>query len=281
MPVLGLGVWQVPDGPVAVQAVGWALEAGYRHIDTAQGYGNEASVGRALRESGLGRNEVFITTKFDPSRRDPEAEAERSLERLGVDQVDLYLVHWPQGGPTVAWPGMQRALERGLTRSIGVSNFDVGELNAVIGSADVPPAVNQVQLNPFHHRRELIRACERHEVAVEAYSPLSTGEQLDHPTAVEVAHRNERTPAQVLLRWGLQHGFVVISKSVHRERILENSGVFDFALSEPDMAALDALDRTGGTGRSLETRWWTRRGRAKSVAHGLVGRLRDGVTSGR
>lgn len=274
MPVLGLGVWQVPEGPEAAQAVGWALEAGYRHIDTAQAYDNEASVGKALRDSGLPRSDVFITTKFDPSRRDPIAEAERSLERLGIDRADLYLVHWPQGGPMVAWPGMQRALERGLTRSIGVSNFDVGELDEIVAAADVPPAVNQVQLNPFRHRRELIDACDRHGIAVEAYSPLTTGADLGHPTAAEVARRNERTPAQVLLRWGLQHGFVVIPKSVHRERMVENSGIFDFSLSDEDMAALDALDRTGGTGRSVENRWWTRRAKARSLAHRVVRRLR-------
>src|SRR5580700_166446 len=129
VPVLGLGVWQVPDGGQCTDTVRWALEAGYRHIDTAQAYGNEESVGRALRDSGVPRDEVFITTKFAPGRSDPAAEAERSLKRLGLDHVDLYLVHWPRGGPTWAWPGMQRARELGRTRSIGVSNFNVGELD--------------------------------------------------------------------------------------------------------------------------------------------------------
>ena len=154
MPILGLGVWQVPDGAECVQAVRWALELGYRHIDTAQAYGNEESVGRALRESGVPRDEVFITTKFFPGRRfaagrkDPAAEAERSLRRLGVDQVDLYIVHWPQGGPTWAWPGMERARELGYARSIGVSNFSVGELDQLKGAATAP-VVNQVQFSPF------------------------------------------------------------------------------------------------------------------------------------
>src|SRR5579863_807233 len=132
MPVLGLGVWQVPGGPVCVNAVRWALDLGYRHIDTAQVYGNEESVGRALRESGVPRGEVFITTKFHPDRADPVAEVEQSLRRLGVDQVDLYLVHWPRGGPVWAWPGMERCVERGLARSIGVSNFGARELAAVL-----------------------------------------------------------------------------------------------------------------------------------------------------
>src|SRR5205807_9544471 len=144
VPVLGLGVWQVPAGRECVDAVRWALDAGYRHIDTAQAYGNEESVGRALRDSGVPREEVFITTKFYPAQQDPEAEAQRSLERLGVDQVDLYIIHWPQGGPTWAWDGMQRARERGYARSIGVSNFSSSDLDALLAVADVPPVVNQV-----------------------------------------------------------------------------------------------------------------------------------------
>lgn len=273
MPVLGLGVWQIPDGPETVRAVRSALEVGYRHIDTAQGYGNERSVGRALRESGVPREEVFITTKFDPSAADPEAEAERSLERLGIDQLDLYLVHSPRGGPTWAWPGMERALERGLTRSIGVSNFDAGELETVIEACTTPPAVDQVQFSPFQYRRELLNACQRHGIALEAYSPLTSGRDLDHRVVVEVAERNGRTAAQILLRWALQRGVIVIPKSVHRERIVENLGALDLSLSEEDMANLDALDRTGGTGRALERRWWTRPARAK----GRLRRLRRRV----
>src|SRR5437868_10148691 len=148
MPMIGLGVWQVPYGPECVNAVRWALELGYRHIDTAQAYGNEEAVGRGLRESGVPRDDVFITTKFFPESSDPAAEAELSLERLGVDRLDLYIIHWPQGGPTWAWPGMERALERGLTRSIGVSNFSVDELNAVTAGANVAPVVDQVQFSP-------------------------------------------------------------------------------------------------------------------------------------
>src|SRR6059058_4840972 len=141
MPLLGLGVWQVPDGPECENAVRWALEAGYRHIDTAQAYGNEASVGRALRDSGVPREEVFLTTKFFPRSKDPAAEIERSLERLGVDHVDLYIIHWPQGGPTWAWPGMEKARELGYTKSIGVSNFNVAEVRELLATANVPPVV--------------------------------------------------------------------------------------------------------------------------------------------
>src|ERR1700693_2175227 len=178
IPVLGLGVWQVPSGTTTVNAVRWALELGYRHIDTAQAYGNEESVGRALKQSGVARNEVFITTKFYPGSEDPVAEAEGSLSRLGVDYVDLYIVHWPQGGPTWAWPGMERARELGYARSIGVSNFDVGELEQVVRASTVAPAVNQVQFSPFKYRRALLEACRKHGVALEAYSPLGTGRHL-------------------------------------------------------------------------------------------------------
>jgi diketogulonate reductase-like aldo/keto reductase len=256
MPMLGLGVWQVPDGPACVNAVRWALECGYRHIDTAQAYGNEASVGRALREAGVPREELFITTKFHPGRADPVAEAEQSLRRLGLDQVDLYLVHWPEGGPVRAWPGMERAHERGLARSVGVSNFGTTELAAVIAVGSIPPAVNQVQFSPLYYRRALLEACRRHDVLVEAYSSLGTGQYLDQPTVLQVAQRVRRTPAQVLLRWCLQRDLLIIPKSVHLDRIRENARVFDFTLSPEDMAKLDALDRTRGTGRAYDRNLW-------------------------
>ena len=256
MPMLGLGVWQVPDGPECVNAVRWALELGYRHIDTAQAYGNEESVGRALKESGVPREEVFITTKFYPGGKDPAAEAERSLRRLGLDEVDLYIIHWPQGGPTWAWPGMERARELGYVRSIGVSNFDVGELDKVTAGASVVPAVNQIQFSPFEYRRALLAACEQRRVALEAYSPLGTGRHISATTVQRIADGVGRTPAQVLLRWCLQHDIPVISKSTHRERIEENAQIFDFTLSEADIAELDALDQTGGTASALERKWW-------------------------
>jgi diketogulonate reductase-like aldo/keto reductase len=256
MPMLGLGVWQVPDGPATVNAVRWALDLGYRHIDTAQAYGNEESVGKALRDSRVARDEVFITTKFYPARDDPVAEARQSLRRLGVDHVDLYLVHWPQGGPLWAWPGMEQARELGYTRSVGVSNFSAGELDQVITAATTPPVVNQVNFSPQQYRRALLDACLRQNVAAEAYSPLGTGRNLSDATVNRVAQRVGRTPAQVLLRWDLQRGLPVITKSTHRERIQENAQIFDFTLSEPDMAELDGLDRTNGTDRALERKWW-------------------------
>jgi diketogulonate reductase-like aldo/keto reductase len=256
IPVLGLGVWQVPNGPQCVNAVHDALEVGYRHVDTAQAYGNEESVGRALRESGVPRDEVFITTKFYPGAKDPVAEVEQSLKRLAVDYVDLYIIHWPQGGPTWAWPGMERAHSLGHARSIGVSNFSVEELDAVLAMATDAPVVDQVQFSPFEYRRDLLEAANERGIVTEAYSPLGTGRHLSNRKVKKIASRVGRTPAQVLLRWCVQHGMVVLPKSTHRERIAENAQIFDFALSSDDMAELDALDRTRGTQRAREGKWW-------------------------
>ncbi len=256
IPLLGLGVWQIPNGPECEHAVRSALELGYRHVDTAQAYGNEESVGRALHDSGVRREEVFITTKFYPVRRDAEAEAQRSLERLGVDQVDLYIIHWPQGGPTWAWPGMEHAHERGYARSIGVSNFSVSELDELLSVAETAPVLNQVQFSPFKYRRKLLEACEERKVALEAYSPLGTGRHLSDERVRQIAERVGRRPAQVLLRWCLQRDLVVIPKSTHRDRIEEDAQIFDFTLPDEEMAALDELDETGGTERPLERRWW-------------------------
>ncbi len=256
MPMLGLGVWQVPNGPECVNAVRWALELGYRHIDTAQAYGNEESVGQGLRESGVPRHEIYLTTKFYPGHHDPVAEAENSLKRLGVDYVDLYLVHWPQGGPTRAWPGMEKAQQLGYARSVGVSNFNTNDLQQVRGVATVAPVANQVQFSPFEYRRALLEACRQDNIALEAYSPLGTGRHLSDKTVKAIAERVGRTPAQVLLRWCLQHEVPVIPKSTHRDRIEENAGIFDFNLSDQDMADLDRKDHTGGTDRALERKWW-------------------------
>jgi diketogulonate reductase-like aldo/keto reductase len=258
IPLLGFGVWQVPDGPECEEAVRWALEAGYRHIDTAQAYGNERSVGKALRDSSVPREDVFVTTKFYPEREDAEEEAKRSVDRLGLEQVDLYIIHWPKGGPTWAWDGMQRARQNGFARSIGVSNFSAAELEELAGISDGPPAVNQVQFSPFEFRRGLLEACDARGIVLEAYSPLGTGRHLGDARVGEIAERLGRTPAQVLVRWSLQREIVVLPKSTHRERIVENAQVFDFALTDEDMAALDALDETGGTdvARARSDQWW-------------------------
>jgi 2,5-diketo-D-gluconate reductase A len=254
--MLGLGVWQVENAQECVDAVRWALEEGYRHIDTAQAYGNEDSVGLGLRQSGVPRQEIFVTTKFFPRNEDPVAAVEASLRRLGLEYVDLYIIHWPAGGPTWAWPGMEQAREAGYARSIGVSNFDVDELRQLLETATVPPVVDQVQFSPYEYRRALLDSCRQNGIALEAYSPLGTGRHLTSDTVAQIARRHERTPAQVLLRWCIQQDIPVIPKSTHRERIVENAQLFDFRLSDEDIAELDALDRTGGTDRALERKWW-------------------------
>jgi len=254
--MLGLGVWQVENERECVDAVRWALEAGYRHIDTAQAYGNEESVGMGIRESGVPREEIFVTTKFFPRRRDPVVELEGSLGRLGLEFVDLYIVHWPAGGPTWAWPGMERTRELDYARSIGVSNFAVGEIDDLLQEAQQPPVVNQVLFNPFAYRKRLFEACAANDIVLEAYSPLGTGRHLDDPAVAQIADAHGRTPAQVLLRWGIQHGVPQIPKSTHQPRIVENAQVFDFELSEEDMQTLDELDQTGGTDCAREDKWW-------------------------
>jgi len=256
IPLLGLGVWQVANDAECVNAVRWALELGYRHIDTAQAYGNEEAVGEGLRASGIPREEIFVTTKFYPGGDDALAAAEASLRRLGLDYVDLYIVHWPQGGPTWAWPGLEAARERGYARSIGVSNFSVAELEQLRGVATVQPVVNQVNFNPYAYRRGLLAECEEHGIVLEAYSPLGTGRHLASGPVAEVAEAVGRTPAQVLIRWCIERDIPVIPKSTHRERIEENGRVFDFSLSDEQLAALDALDETDGTERPLERKWW-------------------------
>ncbi len=256
MPMLGLGVWQVEDSRECVDAVRWALELGYRHVDTAQAYGNEESVGQGIRESGVAREEIFVTTKFFPRQDDPLAAIEESLRRLGLDYVDLYIIHWPANGPTWAWPGMERAREAGYTRSIGVSNFSVEELQQVLATATEAPVVNQVQFNPYAYRKAVLDACREHKITLEAYSPLGTGRHLDSDTATEIARRYGRTPAQVLLRWCVERGVPVIPKSTHRERIAENAEIFDFTLTDDEMTELDKLDQTGGTSQAQERKWW-------------------------
>jgi diketogulonate reductase-like aldo/keto reductase len=246
MPLLGLGVWQIPDGQPTERAVRWALETGYRHVDTAALYRNERGVGRAVRDSGVPREELFVATKFNPRDPDPERAVEASLRLLGLDYVDLYLWHWPTGRPTRHWPAFERIAGRGLARAVGVSNFSAGQL-AALADADVPPAVNQVEFSPFQFRRALLEACERSGVVLEAYSPLTRGRDLAHPAIAGIAERHGRTPAQVVLRWAVQRAIPVIPKSANRDRIAENARIFDVTLSAEDMAALDGLDRTGGT----------------------------------
>jgi diketogulonate reductase-like aldo/keto reductase len=251
MPVLGLGVWQMAAGRETEQAVEWALAAGYRHIDTASWYRNEQSVGAALRRSDLPREEVFVTTKLMPGRPGAARELDKSLRRLGLDYVDLYLIHWPLPfGNARVWRQLESLWESGRARTIGVSNFGQGRLANLIDSAASVPAVNQVQFSPYQYRRRLLEYCNQQGIVFEAYSPLARGRGLDHPTIARIAERLDRTPAQIMLRWAIQHQAVVIPKSSRQDRIRSNALLFDFHLSDADIQALDALDRTSNSSQA-------------------------------
>jgi diketogulonate reductase-like aldo/keto reductase len=246
IPRLGLGVYQSPPGKATENAVRYALTIGYRLIDTAQLYGNEEDVGRALRNSGVSRDEVFITTKVWNSEQGYESTLQAcndSLRRLGLSYLDLYLIHWPVPGMSEeTWKAMVRLLREQKTRAIGVSNYDIYDLSQLMKSSDVLPAVDQVEFHPFLYQERLLRFCEKNRIQVEAYSPLTRGMHINRPTIIAVANKYRKTPAQVLIRWSLQHGLVVIPKSIHEERILENSKVFDFELEPEDMEHLDSLN---------------------------------------
>jgi diketogulonate reductase-like aldo/keto reductase len=251
MPVLGLGVWQLAAGGDTEQAVEWALEAGYRHIDTASMYRNEQSVGAALKRSSLPREQVFVTTKLLPTHVSAARELEKSLARLGLDYVDLYLIHWPLPLVTARfWRQLESLQDRGLAREIGVSNFGRDKLEALLQGASRTPAVNQVQFSPFRYRRRLLDYCLEQGIVFEAYSPLEQGQGLHDPTITAVAERLGRTPAQIMLRWAIQHQAVVIPKSSRQDRIRSNAQLFDFELADDDMRTLDALDRTNGSARA-------------------------------
>jgi diketogulonate reductase-like aldo/keto reductase len=243
MPLLGIGTWQLQSGDEAERAVAWALEDGYRHVDTAQGYRNETSVGAAIRSSGLARDDVFVTTKMTPTNDDPLREIEGSLARLGLDYVDLYLIHYPGRKAEGHWPGFEHLYAQGLARAIGVSNFPGALIDRMIATATIPPMVNQVEWHPEVYDPNLLAHHQRMGVVLEGYSPLGIGRLLRNPVVEEIAARRSRTPAQVLIRWNIQRGVPAIPKSASRERIVENHRVFDFTLSEAEIGHLDGLGR--------------------------------------
>ena len=253
IPQLGFGVWEVPKGATTRDSVTAALELGYRHVDTARIYGNEVDVGAAIRASSVPRDQVFVTTKLwnDDHGYDAALRAlDASLSRLGMDHVDLYLIHWPVPGKRRdSWRALERAFADGRARAIGVSNYMVPHLRELLGEAKVVPHVNQIELSPFLQRRDTCALCREHGIVVEAYCPLTQGRRLADARLAAVARRVGRTPAQVLLRWSIEHGNVVLSRSVRREHIAENAAVFDFALDAAAMAQLDALEE------GLATAW--------------------------
>jgi methylglyoxal/glyoxal reductase len=246
IPRLGLGVYQSPPGEITLRAVRYALKIGYRHIDTAQLYGNEADVGRAVMESGINREEIFITTKVWNSYQgyDSTLQAcEGSLRRLGLSYVDLYLIHWPvEGVSDETWRAMIKLWRQGKAQAIGVSNYTISQLMEILQNSDVVPAVDQVEFHPFLYQQELLRFCRNNRIQLEAYSPLTRGNKLNYPIIAEVARKYDKTPAQILIRWSLQHDVIVIPKSIHKDRIRENSQVFDFQLEPEDMKTLDSLN---------------------------------------
>ncbi len=242
MPLLGFGTWQI-KGAAATEAVGHALAAGYRHLDTATVYGNEKQVGAGLAGSGVARDDVFVTTKCPPRHAGRELDTLRtSLDGLGTDHVDLWLVHWPGGsGADVAmWRAFGEAQQQGLARAVGVSNYSLEQVDELTRETGLTPAVNQVEWSPLLFDRRVLDGHRERGVVLEGYSALRGG-TLEHPTIVGLAERLGRTPAQVIVRWHLQHGVVVIPKSVREDRIRSNADVDGFTLTEDDMTALDAL----------------------------------------
>jgi len=257
IPWVGLGVFKSPPGRETEQAVQWALEIGYRHVDTAAYYQNEKDVSRGLKASRVPREKVFITTKVWNSDQgfDQTLKAfDRSRKNLDLDVVDLYLVHWPVRGKfTDTWKAMEKLLADGKVRAIGVSNFLVHHIEELMKSSSVRPVVNQVEFHPFLVQKELLDFDAKTGIRHQAWSPLTRGRRLDDPVITEIARKHGRTPAQVVLRWDLQLGVVTIPKSVHRERILENSLLFDFQLDAHDMARITGLDAGARIGPNPDT----------------------------
>jgi diketogulonate reductase-like aldo/keto reductase len=246
VPQLGFGTFKSAPGTETEQAVRWALECGYRHIDTAAFYGNEADVGNALKASGLPREEVFITTKVwnDDQGYDATLKAfEKSRKLLGTEIIDCYLIHWPVSGMyNETWKAMEKLYSEGIVRSIGVSNFLVHHLEDLIQNSDTVPVMNQVEFHPFLLQKDLLDYDRDHSILHEAWAPLTRAQYLDHEVITAIADSYGKSPAQILIRWDLQKGVVTIPKSVHKERIEENADVFDFELKDEEMKRLDGLD---------------------------------------
>lgn len=264
IPCVGFGTWQTPDGTVAVESVRTAIEAGYRHIDTAAIYQNEEGVGDGVRagltSTGLAREDVFVTSKLWNSERGYDstlAAFDATMERLGFDYLDLYLIHWPAAPHqfdnwkqlnSETWRAFEHLYASGRVRAIGVSNFKPSHLEPLLADASIAPMVNQVEYHVGFDQSETLEYCNTHDIVVEAWSPLGQGRLLDQPVMKDVAERHNVTPAQVAIRWCLQHGTLPLPKSVHAERIVSNGDVFSFELTDSDMAALDTLSvgRAGG-----------------------------------
>ena len=246
IPLLGLGVYKSQPGKETEQAVKWALEAGYRHIDTAKLYANERDVGKAIRDSGIPRDEIFVTTKLwnDDHGYEKTLKAfDKSLKKLNIGYIDLYLIHWPvEKIRKETWKAMEKMYADGKCRAIGISNYMIHHIDELFSYANIIPAVNQVEFSPFLYLKDLHEYCKKHEIRLEAYSPLTRGKKLNDEKLVTLAEKYGKTTAQILIRWALQHELVVIPKSVKKERIYENTNVFDFEISQRDMQNLDSFN---------------------------------------
>lgn len=246
IPMFGLGTYLNDNGRQAIDSILYALEIGYRHIDTAAMYENEMEVGKAVRESGIPREEIFVTTKLwnsDHGYDNTIKAFQRSLERLGLDYVDLYLIHWPVENLRLeSWRALERLYSDGLCKAIGVSNYMERHVDEILNNFSIVPAVNQVEFSPFLYLKELQNYCESKGIALESYSPLTKGYRLNEPRLIEIARRYDKSTSQILIRWCLQKGMIVIPKSSRNEHIKENADIFDFEISEADMLALDNLN---------------------------------------
>jgi diketogulonate reductase-like aldo/keto reductase len=246
MPRLGLGVWKTSPGEETRAAVRAALEVGYRHIDTARAYGNEQDVGEAISASGISRDKIFVTTKLwndDHGFNSTLSAFDTSLKNLGTDYIDLFLIHWPVPEKRAeTWRAFEKIARNGKCRAIGVSNFMPHHLEQLKETSATTPAVNQIEFHPFLYQKDVLSYCHAREIVIEAYSPLTHGQRLDHPVLVEIANQYNKTAAQLLIRWGLQHGLSVLPKSINTRRISENANVFDIHINDADMQKLDELD---------------------------------------
>lgn len=250
IPVLGLGTYQMHQSSEAGPAVLSALKAGYRLIDTAQMYDNEKAIGKAIKESGIPRADIFVTTKVQRVDINKAFEPlKASLDNLGLDHIDLYLIHWPLPERLKLWQAFEQFQADGYCKNIGVSNFTIRHLEELLAHCKTVPQVNQVEFHPFLYQKELLEYCQKQNIVVEAYAPLARGHKLDDPTITRLADDYSKTPAQIMIRWGLQHGLVVIPKSKLKKRIIENADVFDFELSAEDVQNLDNLSQ------NLRTCW--------------------------
>ncbi len=255
IPQFGFGTFQIEPGDTAA-AVGTALQAGYRHIDTAEMYGNEREVGEAVGKSGLDRSDVFLTSKLSNAAHLPDdarAAFAGTLDALGVDYIDLFLIHWPlptryDGDFVSTWKTLEEFYREGRARSIGVSNFQPRHLRRLHEASDITPAVNQIEVHPYFTQDDVRAFCAEHQIAIEAWSPIAQGQVLDDPTIVSIADRVHKTPAQLVLRWHIERGHIVFPKSVTPARIKENIDIFDFELTGEDVEAISALNRNERTG---------------------------------